>query len=120
MDKKLLDAIYSLKEGINQDSRILKLEELDKKLNVNEEVMILSYRKDVALDKYNEAIKLFGENSEEASAKQKELYEAKLNLDNHPLVKEYNQAYKEVRKLYNEINKALFKDFFDKGDILDA
>ena len=49
------------------------------------------------------------------NVKLKLLYEAKLNLDNHPLVKEYNEAYKEVRLLYEIINKELFNDFNLKG-----
>ena len=41
----------------------------------------------------------------------KELHEAKLNLDNHPLVREYLNAYAEVRELYGEINEILFSNF---------
>ena len=41
----------------------------------------------------------------------KELHEAKLALDNHPLVKEYLSCYKEVRELYSELNNILFANF---------
>ena len=111
MDDKLYESLIILKEGIERDSRVIKLNELDNKLSHNEEVMVLSYRKDEANRIYNDAVKYFGEESKEVKDAQKILYEAKLNLDNHPLVKEYNMAYKEVRLLYEQINIELFDDF---------
>lgn len=39
---------------------------------------------------------------------------AKLNLEAHPLVKKYNEAYEKVEKLYDEIDEILFSDFRKK------
>ena len=111
MNSDLLNSLNKLRDALDNDPRILKLDELDKKLNNNEEVMKLAYQKDMTLLSYEDSVKHFGENSKEASDAQKRLYEAKLSLDNHPLVKEYNSAYKEVRELYNKINETLFKGF---------
>ena len=69
----------------------------------------------MAVLEYEDALKHFGENSKEAATAQKKLYEAKLNLDLNPLVKEYNEAFKEVRKIYDLINKELFGEFASKG-----
>ena len=111
MDNSLMESLEKLKVAIENDPRVLKLSQLDKQLNENEEVMKLAYRKDMTLLTYEDSLKHFDENSSEVKKAQKDLYEAKLSLDNHPLVKEYNKAYKEVRELYNKINDVLFKKF---------
>lgn len=111
MNKELLDCLFLLKEAIEKDSRILHLNELDKKINENDEIMKLAYKKDMALLSYEDSLKHFKEDSKEVKDAQKALYEAKLSLDKHPLVIEYNNAYKQVRELYNKINETLFKKF---------
>ena len=111
MDETLASSLSNLKEAIEKDPCVLRLNELDKKLNENEEVMKLAYKKDMALLRYEDMVKNFGENSKEANEAQKTLHEAKYNLDIHPLVKEYNQAYKEVRHIYDMINEELFNKF---------
>ena len=111
MNDSLMNSLTKLKEAIESDERVLRLSNLDKKLNENEEVMKLAYKKDMALVSYEDALKHFKEDSQEVKEAQKRLHEAKLSLDNHPLVKEYNVAYKEVRLLYNKINEELFSRF---------
>ena len=111
MNDSLANSLTNLKEAIEKDERVLRLSELDKKLNENEEVMKLAYKKDMALVSYEDALKHFKEDSKEVRDAQKRLNEAKLSLDNHPLVKEYNEAYKDVRLLYNKINEELFSRF---------
>lgn len=100
-----------LKENIANDPRMIHLLELEKKMNENEEVMALAYKKDMAAVNYSDVLNHFSEDSEEAKKALKELHEAKLNLDQHPLVREYLNAYKEVRELYDEINEILFSNF---------
>ena len=114
MNDSLMNSLEKLKEAIESDPRVLHLNELDKKLNDNEEVMKLAYKKDMALLSYEDSLKHFKEDSKEVGDAQKRLYEAKLSLDNHPLVKEYNEAYKEVRKIYSQINDELFNRFVIK------
>ncbi|MCF0108099.1 MAG: YlbF family regulator [Bacilli bacterium] len=111
MNETIIKATYALKSDLNNDERIILLNELENKLNSNEEVMALSYAKDVAADKYNEMVRLFKDGSEEASLALKQLSIAKANLDNHPLVREYVKAYQKVRELYNEINGILYSSF---------
>lgn len=111
MDNKLASSLENLKKAIDNHPLILKLNEIDKRMNVDEEVMRLAYKKDAALSSYEDSLKYFKEDSDEVRQVQKRLHEAKLALDNHPLVKEYNEAYKEVRKLYNHINEVLFGEF---------
>ena len=106
----------ALKELIENDENVLKVKELDKKMNESEEVMKLAYQKDMALVDYESALNHFGANSKEVKVAQKKLYEAKLALDSHPLVKEYNSYFSKVRLLYKKINSELFGEFASKGD----
>ena len=111
MEKEIYQKAMSLKEMIDNDERIINLSRIEKEMENNEEVMALSYKKDLASTKYSDILNYYSEDSEEAKKALKELHEAKLNLDNHPLVKEYLKAYKEVRELYQSINEILFSNF---------
>ena len=111
MQDKMLEKIYSLKDAIENDERILDLQNKEKIMEENEEVMVLSYRYSCAQNDYNDALKHYGEGSEELKVYQKKLFIATENLDSHPLVKDYLKAYQEVRLMYEEIEKNLIKPF---------
>ncbi len=115
MNQELSIALSSLKEAIENDERVILLNKLDKELNNDEEVMKLAYQKDMAVLDYEDSIKHFGDNSKETLEAQKKLYQAKLALDSHPLVKRYNEAYKEVRLMYKKINDSLFGKLIEKN-----
>ncbi len=108
MDEEIINLTYQLKASIENDSRIKKLNDVEKKMNASEEVMSLSYKKDVALDHYNEMVKYFKDDSDEVVNARKNLAEAKKELESHPLVREYLSSYQEVRLLYEHINETLF------------
>ena len=108
MDDKILTLTYQLKNALDSDSRILLLNKLEAEMNSNEEVMSLSYKKDMALDHYNEMLKYFKDDSEEVINARKRLAEAKKELESHPLVREYLLAYQQVRLLYEHVNETLF------------
>lgn len=111
MDEILADKLDLLKSEIENHPDVIKLNELDKLLNENEEVMKLAYKKDIAITKYEDAMRYFGENSDEALTAQKELHQAKLELDKNELVMMYNNQFKKVRKLYDKINEEIFNPF---------
>ena len=111
MEEYLYLKAKKLKESLNNDQRIIRLNKLEKKMDENEEVMALAYKKDMASIEYSDALNHYPENSEEVQKALQKLHESKLNLDNHPLVKEYLAAYKEVRELYAKINEILFSNF---------
>ena len=100
-----------LKELIENDERVKKLRILDEKMSQNEEVMTLAYKKDMAVVAYSDVLKHFSKDSEEAKESFKKVHEAKLELDNHPLVKEYLSIYSDVRDMYGEINEIVFSNF---------
>ena len=110
MENNIYYLAGELKDLINNDERIIRLNELEKELNDNEEVMALSYQKDLAVSSYSDALNHFSNNSEEMKKAQHDLFVKKEALDNHPLVKEYLKAYGEVRDLYFQINETLFGD----------
>ena len=99
-----------LKDLLDNDERIIRLNKLENELNNNEEVMALSYQKDLAASSYSDALNHFANDSEEIKKYQHELFLKKEALDNHPLVKSYLKAYSEVRDLYFQINEILFND----------
>ena len=108
MAKDIYETAYELKDLLSQDERIKRLNELEQKMNNDNEVIALAYQKDLAVSHYSDTLNHFSEDSEEVKIAQKELYEKKLALDTHPLVREYLDAYKEVRDLYIQMNALLF------------
>lgn len=111
MNEKLADKTAKLKAEIESLPEVIELEKLNKLLNDDETVMKLSYKKDMAEIKYEDAVRYFGEKSDEAKEAQKALYQAKLELDSNELVIKYNEAYKKVRKIYDKINEEIFNPF---------
>ena len=108
MMKDIYETAYELKDLLSQDERIKRLNELEQKMNSDNEVIALAYQKDVAVSNYSDILNHFSEDSEEVKKAQRELYEKKLALDTHPLVRQYLDAYKEVRDLYIQMNALLF------------
>lgn len=111
MNQNLLEKVTNLKEEINNSPEVKELNRLNSLLENDEEVMKLCYRKDCAVTKYEDALKHFGENSDETIQAQKELHQAKLELDSNELVKKYNEQFKIVRKIYDKINEEIFNPF---------
>ena len=111
----MIDDAYELasllKEKMDNDPRIIRLNALEKQLNSNEEVITLVMKKDKANNDYNDILRYYSSDSIEANKYQKILANAKKELYEHPLVKEYNSVYKEVRELYREVNDTLFSSF---------
>ena len=111
MDEQIYILARELKEEIDRDPRFIRLSELEKKMSENEEVMLLSYKKDVANAHYNDVLKIYKEDDEECLKARKELIQRKDELDAHPLVKDYLSALNEVRQILFEMNNIIFGDF---------
>ena len=101
---------YELKDLLAHDTRIIRLNELEKRMNESEEVMALAYQKDLAVNEYSDALNHFSRDSKEVKKAQHNLHLKKEALDNHPIVKEYLKAYSEVRDLYYQLNDILFSN----------
>ena len=97
MNQSLLEKVTKLKTEIDNSPEVKELNRLNSLLENDEEVMKLCYKKDCAVTNYEDAFKHFGENSKEVIKAQKELHEAKLNLDSNPLVKKYMDLFDELK-----------------------
>ena len=112
MEEFIAEALESLRSALDGDPRVKALEEAEKELLGNEEVIALAKKKDAAESDYELALKT----NSGVEAARKRLYEAKLALDTHPVSKRYNEAYIAVRDLYMEIDDILIGPY--RGKIL--
>lgn len=114
MDEKIINLAFALKDEISKDPLILKLNNIEKDMENNEEVIALAYQKDIVETNYSDILKIYNESSNEAQSCYKKLLEKKNNLENHPIVKEYYRLFREVRAFYQDLNDLLFKDIIGK------
>ena len=111
-----LKIAYQLKELINDDPRFIRLSLAEKEMEKDEEVMALSYNKDLKETYLSDTLKHFPQGSSEVKHAHLELFRASEKLDNHPLVKQYYKAYKEVENVLKQINDILFADLKKKNE----
>ena len=114
--QELLEKLLEYKSLLESDERVLRLEEEEKKLQSDAAVFALSSSLKKAEDAYEEARSHFGENSDLTKKAQKDLYTAKVALDNHETVKAYNQAYIAVKDVYLYVDDVLFGNFRSKKE----
>lgn len=108
MTQEIYELANRLKKEIDSDERIIVLNSLENQLNDSEVIMKLAYRKDIAVDKYNDMLRIYKDDSEEVINARKELATAKKELEENDLVRQYLKAYQQVRILYQNINETLF------------
>ena len=111
MEKALNDGCLSLKKALDEDPRFIRLKEAEMVALKDEGVIRLIARKEACLERYSSLLSVKNRDDEEVKAAEKELAEAKLALDSHPLVKEYNDCYIAVKDLTMEINDIIFGPF---------
>lgn len=114
MEEEIFESLSQLRDALNNDERIKKLNELEEKMYQNEEIIALAKRKNALEDEYGLVLSYTDINSDEAKKIQKALYEAKLQLDSQPLVKEYNESFIKIRDLYMQIDDIIFGPFREK------
>lgn len=110
-----IEKAYELKSCLDNDSRIKKLNDIEEKMSKDEEVMKLAYYKDLKETELSDLLKYFSKDSPEVKRAQVELFKASNELDNLPIVKEYEALYNEVEDIYKKINDILFKEIM--GDV---
>ncbi len=111
MKKELLDAIVSFKEACRNDPRFLRLKESEASALSSPEVISLHQKMETIMIAYQEAL---SHGSSDKAHLERELHSAKLALDNHPLMKEYNEAFVAVRDLQLYFDDILFGPFNKK------
>ena len=110
MDEKIYYLTSELNKAMKEDSRFIKLDEIEKKMNNEDSVLLLAYHKDMANNRYNDLAKYYKDDDEVLIKARKDLSKAVEELNSHPLVKEYLNAYKEVKMVIYEMNKIIFDD----------
>lgn len=111
MNDNVWKQVQELKDGLKSDPRILRLYELEKKVNDNQEIKSLFSS---LKEKENAFAHANHFDKEEMAKANRQLHEAKLALDSLPLAKKYNAAYIEVRDLYMVIDDILFGEYRKK------
>lgn len=113
MNEELLNQISILKENIVNSDEYRNLLKAEKEMEQSNEVMILSYKKDMAIVDYEDALKHYSRNSIEVLKAEKILSETAYNLNQHPLVKSYKENLDKLNQLYEEIDKIIFNGIKD-------
>lgn len=108
MDKFLFDLVCELKNELDKDINFKKLKIIEEDIVNNDEIKILSYKKDMAIVSYEDSIVDNNFNSALSLNESKKMAKTIYNLNNHPLVKEYNLVLREVNKIYSKINREIF------------
>lgn len=108
MNEKLLDDLIELKECILNSLEYKDVILKNKMLEESDDVKILSYKKDMAILNYEDSLKHYPKNSLEVLNEEKNMAKAIYNLNNHKLVKEYNEAFAKLSNIYKDINFELF------------
>ena len=114
MDNKLIKLEEELIEKLNSLPERDKLKEIEQKIMSDLECRKLIDIFQQAQDDYNFYLKSFGEKHEYSKPAQKRLYEAKLKMDEHLLIKEYNSLLKAINEPLRYIEYNLISLFSRK------
>lgn len=116
MDEKLIKYAYRLKEVLDEHEEVVKLNEIEAVLNQNKEVKALQNAVLDALEKLSDANEYSYLVAEQKAAR-KAVHLAKLKRDENPLIKKYLKQYQKVKKLYDQINQAIFDPFCESDGV---
>lgn len=114
MENVILSSCLELKKAMESDPRFILLKEKEEKALKDEEVVSLITKKEAILMEYSSILSYKKKDDPEVISIEKKLHQAKLQLDLHPLVKEYNEQYKIVKNIIMEINDIIFSPFQKK------
>ena len=117
-NSEILSLTYDLKDKIIESDLYKDLKEKEKKMLEDEECMKLLISFENIKEEYEQA-KRFEKYGSDLASVQKRLSEIKYMVDENELVKEYNLAYRRLKKKLKEIEKIVFKDIIKpKKEIL--
>jgi cell fate (sporulation/competence/biofilm development) regulator YmcA (YheA/YmcA/DUF963 family) len=111
MNKTIYEKIIDLADLLNNREEVKELHKLEEKMESNEEVIRLSINKSTFESEYSDLLNYYSPTSKEAKESLKKLYEAKLALDNHPLVREYYELFRKVNEPLHYLEFNLLNKF---------
>ena len=114
MLEQTLRSIIAFEKAIAEDPRTLVLKQAEAKMMEDPQAKALSSEKDRKNEIYEEKCRLFGEESQEAKQAYSELYHVKCELDELPVVKEYQRAYNALHLVFFEVDQIVFGPFRNK------
>lgn len=113
MNLRQIELINILSEKIKESDVYKEYLNSEKEIENSEEVALLSYKKDMALVQYEDALRHFDKNSKEVLEASRHVSKAIFSLNNHKLVVKYNKKLANLNYFLNEINKELFGEIYD-------
>ena len=109
MDENLINLLSELRDLLKETDEYKSLIAAEKTMENSDEVMVLSYKKDMALVHYEDTLKHYPKNSKEVLESEKNLAETVYNLNNHELVKDYKTKLNAYNKLLEDVKNRIFK-----------
>lgn len=105
---KELETALLLNKLIKDNSKYIELKKKEKSMLEDEETFKLLMDYQNKQSEYNDAIKYekYGSNPE---LKRKELADLKYKVDTNVLVMEYNNAYKEMKNILDQVSNIVFE-----------
>lgn len=113
MEQELINSLFELKDEIYETSEYKNYILLEHDLENNDEVAILSYKKDIAIMNYEDTLKHFKKGTEEEKKSFVEMKKSIDALNEHEVVKKYNEALTKLNLLMSEIEKKIFEGIHD-------
>ncbi len=111
MNDKAIRELETLKKAMDNDPRIVRLNELESVLSGDKEVQSFSLILKEKEENYSSLLSLYGEKDQKTIEARRSLYEAKKALDSLPSVMNYNEAFIAVRDLYMQIDDIVFSSY---------
>ena len=103
--------IDEISEALKRRECNKKIKEIEQKMESNKEVIALVLAFEKAQREYSSSLNRYEENSPEVKNAQRILYQKKLELDSHPIVKEYYLLLKEVNEPLRYLEMKLLSRF---------
>lgn len=108
---ELITLARELKEILEQEQKVVLLNQLDLLLTQNQPLLILSESYQRAQANYQSMWESYGDDSPHVLRARSELHQVKIQVDSHPLVRDYLKAYGQVREIYQLIQQKIFTPF---------
>ena len=113
MELETIELIEKFSEKIKDTDVYKAFIESENELKASDEVAILSYKKDQAIMKYEDALRHFDKNSIEVMRASKVMSEAIFALNNNQIVDNYNKNLAKLNSFLKNIDQELFGDIYD-------
>ena len=113
MEQELIVKLLDLNDEILKTEEYINFKNKEKELISNDEVALLSYKKDMAIVDYEDTLKHFKKGTNEEINALKRMKQSVDSLNSHEVVKSYNDALTKLNLLMNEVEEQIFEGIDD-------